>query len=157
MREQKGFSLLGIIIALFIIGVGLAAILTLVNFSLRAATTSKDKVIASFLAQDGIEAVRFMRESQSDWDAWYNSINSGAYLIQYNSGLMGFSDSPLLINSSSFFQYSSGVASPFYRRMILTKAPAGNQDELKVVAEIKWQDRGQWHYLTAEDRLWNWK
>lgn len=157
MDNQSGFSLLGIIIAIFIISIGLTAILTLSNFSVRAAAVSKDKAIASFLAQEGVEAVRFMRESQVDWNGWYGSIGNGSYCVQYNSGLLGFADTPLLIDGSGFYQYNSGTATPFYRRIILTKAPSGDSNELKVVAEIKWQDRGQWHYLVAEDRLWNWR
>ena len=154
MNNQKGFSLLGVMVAVFLISMGLVAILSLANYSLRAATLSKNKTTASFLAQEGIEAVRYIRESQSDWNAWYNSINSGSYRIRYNSGLFGFVDTPLLINSNGFYQYSSGAATPFYRRIILNKISA---NELSVSAEIKWQDRGKWHYLTAEDRLWNWK
>ena len=157
MLKQNGFSLLGIIIAIFIISVGLTAILTLSNFSVRAAAASKDKVIGSFLAQEGIEAVRFMRESQVDWSVWYNSISNGSYRVQYNSGLLGFADTALLIDGNGFYQYNSGATTPFYRRIILTKAPSGDSNELKVVAEIKWQDRGQWNYLRAEDRLWNWR
>lgn len=154
MENQKGFSLLGVIVAIFLVSMGLVAILTLANYSLRAATLSKDKVIASFLAQEGIEAVRFIRESQVDWGAWYASINSGSYRVRYNSGLLNFVDTPLLINNNGFYQYGSGATTPFYRRIILTKISA---NELRVSAEIKWQDKGQWHYLTAEDRLWNWK
>lgn len=152
--QKNGFSLLGVIIAIFIITMGLIAILSLANYSLQAASNSKMQLIASGLAQEGIEVIRNLRESQSNWSDWYSLVSSGDYRVQYNSGLMSYTDIPLKINSNGLYQYDSGNNSPFYRRIRLSKI---SDNEVKVVAEIKWQERGKWHYLIAEDRLWNWK
>lgn len=154
-NSKNGFSLLGVIIASFITITGLIAILSLANYSLSAASSSKMKLIASGLAQEGIELVRNMRESQLDWNNWYSSVISGDYRVQYNSSaLMFYSDVPLMIDTAGLYQYDFGNNSPFYRKISLSKISA---DEVKVMVEIKWLGRGTWHYLIAEDRLWNWK
>jgi len=160
-QNKNGFSLLGVIIAIFIAITGLIAILSLANYSLSAASNSKMKLIASGLAQEGIEVVRNIRESQSDWNEWYDGIVNCNYpvqcnyQVQYNSlALVSYSDTPLKIDSNGLYQYDSGNDSPFYRKISLSKI---SDNEVKVVVEIKWQEKGKLHSLIAEDRLWNWK
>ena len=68
---------------------------------------------------------------------------------------MPFSETPLKLDANTgLYQYDSGDNSPFYRKVTLTK---NSYREVKVVVEVKWQLKGQWYYLTVEDRLWNWK
>lgn len=154
--SQKGFSLLGVIVAVFIIATGIIAILTLMKYSLSGSISSKNKLTAAFLAQEGVEIVRYIRESQPDWFAWYESISNGEYRVQYNNdSLMANMNLPLNIDSNGFYQYETGPTTPFYRRLALTKL-SGNE-ELKVETEIKWLENGQWKYLNVEDRLWNWR
>ena len=69
-KEKNGFSLIGIIVATFITLVGLVAILALASISLTGASTSKSRLIASGLAQEGIEIVRDIRASYADWIDW---------------------------------------------------------------------------------------
>ena len=155
-RNQKGFSLIGVIVAVFIVTIGMVGILDLSQASLKGALLSKMRLVASGLAQEGAEIIRYMRRSQTEWDNWYGSILSGNYLVQYNSpDLLFFSETPLRFNTGSgLYQYDSGENSPFYRKITLTKL---SPDEIKVAVEIKWRVKGNWHNLTVEDRLWNWK
>jgi prepilin-type N-terminal cleavage/methylation domain-containing protein len=155
-HSQKGFSLLEVIIAMFIILIGLVGILSLANMSLKNASVSKMRLIASGLAQEGIEIVRDIRRSYSDWDDWYGAVVDGDYLVQYDStSLVPYSETPLKLDKATgLYQYSSGDDTSFYRKVTLTKISA---NEVKVVAEVKWQLKGSWHDLTVEDRLWNWK
>jgi hypothetical protein len=155
-NPQAGLSLLGIIVAFFIISFGMVGILSLSNYSLNISSQSKNETIASGLAQEGVEMIRFMRSANVNWADWYDSIVSGNYLVQYNTNsLFEFSETPLKINSlSGLYQYESGNNTIFYRRINLEKI---SDDEIKVLSEIKWQDKGAWHFLTVEDRLWNWQ
>jgi type II secretory pathway pseudopilin PulG len=162
-KEQKkhsdGFTLLELIVAIFLAAFTLVALLGLSNYALMSASKSKNKLTASFLAQEGIEVVRYIREKQVDWDSWYVSLPSGNYIAQYDSGsLAAFpGDIPLKINNSGFYQYNSGANTPFYRKITITKSPGGNSNEIKVVSEVKWKSTTGWSYLVVEDRLWNWR
>lgn len=165
-RKEKGFSLLGVIIAMFIMIVGMVGILGLLEMSFYSAYSSKMKLTASGLAQEGIEIVRGIRRRQSDWDAWYSSIpNSGMNIsVQYNSDCLGCcpggscpspgSNPKLKINSSGFYQYDSGNESSFTRMITIEKI---SSNEIKVISEVNWQRGSSGHFFRIEDRLWNWK
>jgi len=154
--NKKGFSLIGVILAMFITSVGIVGMLDLSQTSLRVAFLSKMRLTASGLAQEGVEVVRYMRRSQIEWDDWFDSISNGDYLVQYDSSnLLLFSEIPLKFNASNMlYQYDTGNNSSFYRKVTLTKLSA---DEIRVIIEIKWSEKGVWYYLTVEDRLLNWK
>ena len=154
-KNESGFSLLGVIAAFFIITVGMVGILGLANTTIKGSSLSKMRLIASGLAQEGVEVVRNMR-ADTDWTVWHTTISNGNYIIQYDSSsFLPFQETPLKFNSTSgLYQYDSGNNSPFYRKVSLTKI---SNNEAKIVVEIKWQIKEQWHYLTVEDRLWDWR
>ncbi len=160
VNKTKGFSLIGVIISTFIVSVGLVAILSLANISLKGSSTGEMRLIASGLAQEGIESIRDIRRSNANWIdwEWYSTVSTSTvqnYLIQYdNDNLISFSEIPLKVNSNGFYQYDDGDNTPFYRKITLTKV---SFQEVKVEVEIKWNSKGNEHYLTVEDHLWNWK
>jgi hypothetical protein len=162
-NHQKGLSLIGVLVAILITSTGLVAVLNLANISLKGSQVGKMRLIASGLVQEGIEIVRDIRRSNADWIdwEWYGAngaiatSSSQSYLVQYNNAnLISFSEAPLKINTDGFYQYDFGNDTVFYRKVTLTK---NSFQEVKVVVEVKWRLKGQWHYLTIEDRLWNWK
>jgi len=160
-HHQNGFTLLEVIITIFIVAIGLVGILSLVNISLKGPALSRDRLIASGLAQEGIEIVRDIRKSNIEWGdwEWYGSIatsTSQSYRVQYNSTSLTtpYSGAYLKTNANGLYQYDSGTDTLFKRKVTLTKV---SYKEVKVVVEVKWQTKGNSHELTAEDRLWNWK
>ena len=50
--KDAGFSLIGVIVAMFILTIGLASILSLASTSLKGAAISENRLIASALAQE---------------------------------------------------------------------------------------------------------
>ncbi len=69
-----GFTLVEALIAISILMIAIASPMTLAQKGLSTATLSKDQMIASFLAQDGVEAVKNIRDQiavsaspGSDW------------------------------------------------------------------------------------------
>jgi Tfp pilus assembly protein PilV len=168
--NQKGLSLIGVIVATFIVAIGLVGILALANISIRSSSTSEMALVASGLAQEGIEVVRDIRAANPDWIdwEWYGAMatsTSQTYRFQYNSqcltccptspGSCPTVKTALKIDTTSgVYQYGSGSNSSFYRTITLTK---NSSEEVKVVVEVEWQAKGETHTLTAEDRLWRYK
>lgn len=159
MKNNKAFTLIEVIIAIAVITAALMSSMALITFSVSSIRVSKSKIIATNLAQEGLEIVRNIRDS--NWlsykrspENWRDGLGVGDYRVQYNQlGLLSFSSTPLRRNSSSFYQYDSGNNTPFYRKIVIEHI--GN-NQIKTVAEITWQERGRNQSIQVEDRLYNW-
>jgi len=169
-NKKNGFSLLGVIIAVFIFSVGLVGISALANYSIGVANSSKMSIIAAGLAQEGIEKIRDIRQMNANWDnwEWYDGTLSGTkyYQVQYDDDEERFNNSKIdSLDDAIFlrFNLATGIYSydlvgteetSYTRTLTLTKRPEG---EISVIVEVKWQDKGKEKSLIAEDRLWNWR
>lgn len=192
LKSQHGLTLLGVIIAVFIISAGLVAILGLLTFAISSSQVSKNRIIASFLVQEGMEVVRNIRDT--NWlqkEDWNNGIkgtgNESRGIVNYDTqdGLVnrqyapplnfpvaGINDIDDCINynyngdspcrlyldaQGRYSHNSSGTKTNFYRLIKIDKISPDDKPQLKVVSQVKWFERGRWHLMSAEDRLWNWR
>ena len=62
-RAEKGFSIIGLLIASVIIAVTLTAGLAVLGRGLRTGTVAKNEITASVLAEEGLEIVRNIRDA----------------------------------------------------------------------------------------------
>ena len=161
----RGFSLLEVIMAVFILIVGLVGAMTLFIKTTSSAAGGSSKLIAANLAQEGIEVVRNIRDlnlGANGWDDWYsNPAILGDYLVQYDGGkddgLRPFQDIPLNYESASGrygYDFGAPTAFAYKRKITLSKT---SDSELKVVSRITWTEQRISHILIVEDRLWNWR
>lgn len=63
LRPQAGFTLIEVVVALAILGIGILGVVATANFSKRASTDNERTVVALNLAREGIESVRTIRDS----------------------------------------------------------------------------------------------
>ncbi|MBW6440415.1 hypothetical protein K0B03_00020 [Patescibacteria group bacterium] len=74
--KKNGFSLIEIIFSIGILTITIVSVISLLIFNLKTEITNKNKVIAIYLAQEGIEIVREVRDN--NWlagDDWLNGIS----------------------------------------------------------------------------------
>ncbi|MEI6864146.1 MAG: prepilin-type N-terminal cleavage/methylation domain-containing protein [Candidatus Adlerbacteria bacterium] len=81
-RRQAGFTLVETLLAILILTTAIAGPLTIAAKGLSLALIAKDQVAATFLAQDAVEYVRFIRDTNrlsnnSDWLAGLDGGNNG--------------------------------------------------------------------------------
>lgn len=165
---NKGFSLAEVIIATFVIIIGIIGAMNLITYSISNVAVGKSQVIAASLAQEGMEIVRNIRDS--NWIegrdpekdiAWNDGLGDGNYRVQYNGqSLVSFSDTFLQINSSGLYGYNgvegfSGGADTFFKRRIEITNVSGT--EIKVISKVAWDERSRSYEIEAESRLYNWK
>ena len=163
--KGKGFSLLEVIIAIFIITIGIAGILNLMSFSISSVAVSKSQIIAGTLAQEGLEVVRAIRDNNWLQDIlWYTGLDncSTGCRVQYNNlGILPLAGNPFLkINANGFYQYDdSGSDTIFPRKItiICIGASCDSANEIRVISEVSWNERGRSFSVPAEVRLYNWK
>lgn len=83
-RSEGGFTLIEALVALSIIALAVIGPLSLAATSLSAAQVARDQLTAYYLAQEGIEIVRNVRDTDrlngaTQWtDGWFNCFNSGS-------------------------------------------------------------------------------
>jgi len=155
-KNNKGFTLLETIVATGLIVVGLVAALALITNSLFYVSNIHDRLAAASLTAEGIEVVRNIRDN--NWlqnKVWNNGLANGDYQVAYNSiALSSFSGSPLLLDSNWFYNYTSGTATSYVRKISIAKL---SNYEILVISMVTWQRRGVTYSSSAEDHLFNWK
>ena len=169
IRLKSGFTLVEALIALSILIVGIISGFILVTKALYDVTIIQDRLTASFLAQEGLEFVRQIRDTNylktlgstsTDWDN--NLKTDGDYLISANISagtiiLPSWQDKLLSYHpSSGVYNYDdTGDATPtvFKRKMNIYHV---SFDEIRVQSIMSWQSRNINFSFTAEDHLFNW-
>jgi len=67
--DQNGFSLIEIIFSIGIITVGLISILSLFSHNIKGGISNKNKLIAIYLAEEQLEVVRYIRDTNWKGDS----------------------------------------------------------------------------------------
>ncbi len=164
---KKGFTLLEVIIAISVLTVGIGGSFSLIQQTLILASQTQYKLIAAYLAQEGIEIVRNIRDSNwleqrtnyaISWDSGLaDGLSIGGsrdYIADFqDTALRTFEDKPLNLNADGFYNYSSGTPTKFKRKINIS---AINAYTLEVSVEVQWQERGRTHQIKAIDHLYNW-
>ena len=83
-RRQFGQGLLEVIIAIAVIATGLAGVMSLTGYSIKAADVSSQQVMATNLAREGLEVVRHIRDSN-----WLAGAVFYDGLVQFDNDLNG--------------------------------------------------------------------
>jgi type II secretory pathway pseudopilin PulG len=148
-KIKNGFSILEITVVIFIITMGLISILALATQNIRVSNLNKNELIASQLAQEGLELVRNIRDTNwlifgNDWKTGAGAgtgsdvYQDGTYAIDYSNGITditGINDAgaKLKINGG-FYEHNTGTDTIFYR--LITVDNQGNY--LNIDCEVKW-------------------
>lgn len=126
IRNKKGFSLLEVLGAIFVLSFGIMAVLSLISNSARNSIDSRDHVVAAGLAQEGLELVRNIRDNNFfSGDTFDNIGNGDGQCIDFASGALVSSCNNRLYYRSSPAAYLHGSGSgraetKFYRKIIVS-------------------------------------
>jgi prepilin-type N-terminal cleavage/methylation domain-containing protein len=176
IKKQSGFSLIETMAAVLIIVIGMVGVLSLVAQNIKAQNINKNELIASQLAQEGLEITRWKRDrslaSGSNWQNFKNIfINGGSFdgsfIIDYfgniklSVDIIDEFDAKLNINNAADFycHYSMDSTncpsnpSIFSRLIEITD----NVDYLDVKCTVQWQERGQPKQYVASTLLYDWR
>jgi type II secretory pathway pseudopilin PulG len=166
--KYRGFTVLEVIIAIFVITVGIVGILGLVTWTISSSTYSSDKLVAAYLAQEGIEIVRNIRdtnwlEGAANWDDGFTVGNY--YEVDYDDpdlvncplpcdyGSSGTNLDFLKINSG-FYNYSLGSDTKFKRRITISNGPI--VESFNVEVGVFWEHRDKIYNVKVQEDFYNW-
>jgi len=137
--RKQGFTLIETMVALAIFSVSIVSLIAMTSQGVANVSLAKNKLIASYLAQEGIEVVRNNRDSFG-----FDSLNpdplSGDLFYSTDNGYNNISD---------------GSITPFKRKVTVNVV---GEDEVKVSSEVKWvQGQGPGKSVTYSENLFNWQ
>ncbi len=157
---SKGFTLIELIVAISLLTMGVAGSFTLMREVTSFASISSSRFVASYLAQEGIEIIRNIRDTNYLYHrAWDDNIGVGSdFRLDYRSD--AFPDTvrcvygAYLQYTGNFYICSADSNSKFQRKIIVEK-PAS--DKIVVSVEVSWSEHGVTYQVFAETELRNWR
>lgn len=154
LKNQKGISVIEIIVCLAIIMITFWSFAGIAQYSLKIQGQSKAKTEAINLASEAVEAVRSVRDES--WDNISSLLLETEYypVISENKWILTLID-PGIINGT----YSrSIIIEKVYRDTSDDISEMGTEDDQtkKVTAIVEWNDRGEAKQIDLSTYLTNW-
>jgi len=145
---KRGFSLIEVLLALLVLSIGLVAVSILMSGNIKNFQNTKNQIIASQLAQEGIELVRNLKDND---DTFTSTVTSGDYRIDAITGLLDTgSDRKLYLNSDFYVHNSAGTATKFYRKISVDiSTDADDKKTATVTSTVTWNGTGFGSFSTC--------
>ena len=168
-QNLPAFSLLEIIVVLMIISVGLLGVLNLMVSSSRAQNSNRETLIAYNLAQEALELVRNVRDTNwREGAAWNLNITGSPSGEKYKVDFRHFQPVPinnikeatLQMSSSSnqwFYIHDASSSDSIFRRMITITADDASSSSSTVSCLVEWNDRGDTRRFELQTELYDWR
>ena len=163
-HKKKGFTLSEIIIAIAVLSFGVVLVYGAFFVAFNTTMSTGPRFIAAYLAQDGQEIIRNLRDNNivegEFWSAGLTGspCNAGCqadYKTLETSELDEFTDTVLSLNADGFYGYDIGGTPTIFKREIMVSPVLGTTDVIKVLVLITWDYKGEPFSLTAEEYLYD--
>ena len=176
-KNNKGFTLVETLVAIGILSVAILGTFTAVQSGLQNSYTAKDRTVAFWLAQEGMEYIKNIRDQNAlssvsgnptNWMAGLTSVPADpcffgktciidSYFKTVSTCPGGFGSCPVIniANGSGIYTYNLGVdntPTTFLREIQFTSISA---DEVLVIIKMSWITRGMNFSFTVTQSLFN--
>jgi len=162
-NSKRAFTVLEMMITVFVLAVALVGGMTALQKTATLTSISSDRLIAAYLAQEGLEIIRNIRDGN-----WLEGLSWGSGLggcdtqcvVDYNmdSPRAPFSDDEKLRFDLSGkvkgYQHDKGNETKFQRKITITEP---NPNILNVSVEVIWTEKGVSKSFSAQENLYNWR
>lgn len=157
-----GFTLLETTIAIAILVAAIIGPMALSSQSIRSASVARNNIIASNLAQEGIELVKNIRLNNRLEDRpWMQGLNNcknvnGCFIDAKDLDVRQCSVNCTFLrfnNSLKLYNYDSGADSIFRRAITISDI---NSDEIKVRSSVRWSDKFGNHDFALSTSMFDW-
>src|SRR3989338_4227944 len=162
---ERGFTIVESLVAIAVFTVGISAAIFVIQQSFTVGSRVKNKIIAAYLAQEGIEVIRNIRDRNwmqgkvynvdatcfNDNNCWINGINNSVGANVTNSGCAKYDSASLAspcalgprlsFNGNYYISVGSGVSYQFSRDITTEFIPEntpnpGDPEHLKVTSTV---------------------
>ncbi len=169
--DSKGQSIIETLVAVAIIVVGLVGILALVVNALAAGKISKETVIGTNLAREGIEVVRSVRDTNWFAKKSFDEGILGGGEVRYLKPTFNpnKNDWELISGSSTdlfsdeyklyfkdYYNYSKAGTDSGFWRVIIARRNLVDPNQLEITAKVGWMEKGKEKQIILSDYLTDW-
>lgn len=164
-KRKKGFTILEAMIAIFVIIIGVIGASIAIQQTLFLTRIVSSQLIASYLAQEGVEIVRNIRDGNwlegVAWDSGLTGCEPEGVGCQADytntQSLDPYTGEPLKIDGG-FYNYQSGTPTPFTRKItIASRTDPEGIPILDTRVLVNWQIGGETYQVLTIEYLYNWK
>lgn len=166
-KQEKGFTVIEMVIAIVLLSVAVIGVYNAFSRILIVTAGINDNFIAAYLAQEGVEIARNIRDNNwiagADWNDKFSVCNPDC-IAEYDSTIFqGWTGQNLYLTSDGFYTYTQtgNTETKFKRKISITPVEKDDGETtevyaLKVAVTVYWDEKGVQDSLTAEDHLYNW-
>lgn len=169
---KKGFTLIETLVAITVLTIAIVGPMSLAISSINSVKIVKNQVIAFYLAQEGIEYVRNLRDNNfiqgntgTKWldrleNCW---IGSGKCVIDVSRNTITNcgAQCPVIKYDDAggfYYNYKSGTDTIFIRTVKIDRINiGGGNNEAKIEVIVEWPERFGTKSFTLQDSIFNWK
>lgn len=181
INKKSGFTLIETLVAVFIMTLSITSLMTVVTSSLFAAKYTRDKVTATYLAQEAIDYIRndrdttvFLQQDNSNQVAWeiftkkyekcQGDSNQVCYLDVPNAGNEEVLPTCNIDGNNCNFYFNKDGRDSFYgynhegklttfKRKIVVKT---SSEQMEVFVTVYWLNGGTSREISLKTSLMNW-
>jgi type II secretory pathway pseudopilin PulG len=172
-KRAGGFTLIETLVAVLLLSAAIAGPLTIASKGVSASLIARDQMIAFYMAQDAVEYVRFVRDTNKlAGRPWLTNlgpcVSSDGCTVDPSSGTVaacgtGGCD---LINRYDdgeghvYYSYSEGAPTPqqFRRTVTLAAPPDGATDEQVLTVTVSWRAQsGVTRNVVVRENILDWQ
>lgn len=172
---QRAFTLIEVIVALFVVSMGTAGVFTLMEQIGYFTSQTSFRVRAMYLAQEGVELVRNVRDTnyakayQGENVSWLDGLGTCETECQtdYDMNCDGagtqfcaYDGSILKRSSSGYYNYQEGTSAGFKRKITVTpRTGPGGEEMADIIVDVYWIREGQdddRFRVQVQETMYNW-
>lgn len=163
INNKPAFSLIEIMAVLLIVSLGIIGVANLATQSIQAQTINRGSIVAYQLAQEGLEIVRQVRDT--NWlqgNDWKTGLGSGTYCLDYKSTVLrpvaSLNECKLYFDNNKWYYAppveGANMIFTGFRRVVVINAATSSAT---VTALVSWDDRNKVFHYEVETQLYDWR
>lgn len=167
-KKNTGFTLVETLVAISIFTISLIGIMSVLADGIASTNYAKRKVIATYLAQEGIEYIRNIRDTKvlyGNGDNWSqfkavlseckNGTSKACEIVQPPFNVKNCTDCKLYVKDGNYgVSGAGGEDSGFVRKV--WREIISEDEEIKIFSQVSWMQGSGEQTITFSENLMNW-